>query len=132
MLQAAKARIDRVDLARALADVAHADRRLAASLAVCEAWNAGYCANVVNLAADLSANDDPSHQSYSSHRERSLQAVQRSVDICNPRHRAAGFGDVPAPEAVQALLTMLTAQVCFHEAAVHVERRRWHRTPPPA
>lgn len=121
-------RIDRAELARALDDVTRDDQRLAAALTACEAWRSGYCAEIVNMAADLSAQDDPSHRSYSSTRERSLQAVQRALDIANPRHRSRSLGESVTPAAVQALFALLDSQVRFHEAAADLERRRWNRT----
>lgn len=106
--------------------MARADRRLAGALAACEAWQSGYCAELVNLSVDLSANDDPSHQSSSS-RERALQAVARAVDVMNPRYRARALESSVSAEAVQALFALLTSQVRFHEAAAGLDRRGWHR-----
>ena len=124
-------RMPRADLARALDDMARADRRLAGALAACEAWQSGYCAELVNLSVDLSANDDPSHQSSSSSRERALQAVTRAVDVMNPRYRARALESSVANEAVQALFALLTSQVRFHEAATGLDRRGWHRVATP-
>ena len=129
MHRAVNNRIDRADLTRALDDVVRADHRLAAALAACEAWRSGYCAEVVNMAGDLSTHDDPSHQSYSSGRERSLQAMQRALDLANPRHRSRSLGHSVSPAAIQALFALLTSQVRFHESAAELERRRWNRLP---
>jgi hypothetical protein len=122
-------RMRRADLARALDDMARADRRLAGALTACEAWESGYCSELVNLAVDLSAQDDPAHQSCSSARERALQAVSRAIDITNPRYRARALDHSVDAAAVQALLGLLTSQARFHEAATSLDRRRWHRVP---
>jgi hypothetical protein len=127
MHAAVPTRIDRAELARALDDVARADRRLAAALTACEAWRSGYCAEVVNIAADLATQDDLSHQSYSSTRERSLHAMQRALDVANPRHFSRSLDHSVSPDAIQALFALLTSQVRFHESASHLERRRWNR-----
>jgi hypothetical protein len=115
------------DLARSLDDLARADRRLASALTACEAWESGYCSELVNLAVDLSAQDDPAHQSYSSTRERGLQAVSRAIEITNPRYRARALDHPVDAAAVQALLALLTSQARFHEAATSLDRRRRHR-----
>lgn len=122
-------RMPRADLARALDDMARADRRLAGALAACEAWQSGYCAELVSLSVDLAAQDDPALQSFSSSRERALQAVSRAIDVMNPRYRARSLETSVPAEAVQALLSLLTAQARFHEAAAGLDRRHWHRVP---
>ena len=56
-----------------------------------------------------------------------MHAIERAIEWANPRHQAAGLDDPPSAEAVQALYALLTAQVRFHEAALDIERRQWHR-----
>jgi hypothetical protein len=109
---------------------------LAAALAVCEAWQSGYVASLLNRGADLVSydavnyagiNDNGSSGAGSSNRERAAHAIERAIEWANPRHQAAGLDDPPSAEAVQALYALLTAQVRFHEAAIDIERRQWHR-----
>lgn len=109
--------------------MARDDRRLAAALAACEAWQSGYCAELVSLSFDLAAQDDPSLQSLSSSRERALLAMTRAIDVMNPRYRARALETSVAADAVHALLSLLTAQARFHEAAAGLDRRRCQRVP---
>lgn len=128
MMDGTPKRTRRADLARALDDMARDDPRLAGALAACEAWQSGYCAELVNLSVDLSQ-DDPRDEPSAAIRERALLAVSRAIDITNPRYRARALEAPVAPDAVHALLSLLTAQVRFHQAATTLDRRRWHRVP---
>lgn len=119
--------LTRAHLARALDDLARWDRRLSSALTVCEAWQPGYCAGVMDLAEQLAAGAHPEPLLVTAPHELALDAVGRAVALCNPRQRARGLGAEPAPYAVQSLLHFLTSQVRLHEAAYGVERRRLPR-----
>ena len=129
--------ITRADLATALADRVARDRRLAECLAIHEAWEAGYIADLLHHAEVLAALDEatidqvPEHDRGELIDQRSTHAVSTVIDTINP----FGVHDIAAsrltPDASTAVVNMLHAQAEFHRATVELDRRGLRRTPPP-
>jgi len=119
--------VTRADLAAALDDIAHTDRNVARTLTVCEAWEPGYVAALLQR-AEVLAQHDPTDGS--SLRERALGAIDRAIRTDNPFQRVTSSGVQPTPEAIDDILAMLRQQARFHQSAGELERRTIGRTPP--
>lgn len=129
--------ITRADLAIALAEWVSRDQRLAECLAIHEAWEAGYLADLLHHAEVLAALDEATVDATTGEArnvlidERARQAVATVIDTVNP----FGVHDIavtrlPA-DASTAVVHMLHAQAEFHRTTVDLDRRGLRRTPPP-
>lgn len=120
-------RSNRGELAKALDDLVHDDRRLAEALAMCEAWETGYVARLLSDAEHIAL-----HQSCDGSPALCAdRAVQMAVEQAAPRRRVERAGITPTPEAVQALLDLVERRARFHEESWPLDRRAQPRTPPP-
>ena len=127
VLQQSTSLVTRADLAAALDDLAHADRNVARTLTVCEAWEPGYVAALVQR-AEVLAQHDPAGET--SLRERAFSAIDRALRTDNPFQRVTKAGVQPSDEAIDDILAMLRQQARFHQSAGNLERRTIGRTPP--
>jgi len=130
--------ITRADLAIALADRVAGDLRLAASLAIHEAWEAGYIADLLHHAEVVAALDDDLIDGTTGDArstlidERSRHAVSLAIDNANPYGVYDIAGGRLTADASTAVVHMLHAQAEFHRTTVDLDRRGLRRTPPPS
>lgn len=127
VLQQSTPLVTRADLAAALDDIAHADRGVARTLTVCEAWEPGYVAALLQRAEHLAQHDPDVAVPL---RDRALGAIDRAIRIDNPFQRVTQSGVQPTDEAVEDILAMLRQQARFHGSAGDLERRTIGRMPP--
>ncbi|MEN9645394.1 MAG: hypothetical protein RL238_2063 [Actinomycetota bacterium] len=127
VLQQSTSLVTRADLAAALDDIAHADRNVARALTVCEAWEPGYVAALVQRAELLAQHDADNDAAL---RDRALSAIDRAIRTDNPFQRVTRSGVQPTDEAIDDILAILRQQARFHRSAGDLERRTIGRTPP--
>ncbi|CAB4885238.1 unannotated protein [freshwater metagenome] len=125
----------RAELAAALVHAVEADPRVLGAVAVFEARNPGFIANVLVDAEalagvaidDRSTNEHPS-VAQPSVAERSIRAAIRnsgallSLDTLQV---------LPSTDITEAFVSLVVAQAKFHTVAAHLERRGFSRTPAP-